>query len=325
MTWAGQREKLPLGVSCLPAHFQPTALRVVSPKDSDAARLNAILNRKLAAVKKLLLRVELEEVPLTKALLHEALGKTPKANSATAAPVRVTPADFHAAWLAENPGQAPSSARRYQQVVAHLNAYRADWPVTQLTRADFLAYLQHAAGLGLVDSTVVKHVKFLRECFRLAGLAVPSWLKMQVRYGRSPALQAAELRQLIALPLFEQEALEQERDLFLLQTLLLLRDSDLRQLRPHHVAELELPGAGRVLVMSIRQAKTGDEVRLLRSFVRVRYVQGAATEEVVPPWQGITTHTARHTGADMVLLGSGGDFNLKEKALGHAGVYGHPN
>lgn len=360
VTWAGQREKLPLGVSCLPAHFQPAALRVVSPKDPDAARLNAILNRKLAAVKKLLLRVELEEVPLTKALLHEALGKTPKASPA-AAPACVTPADFHAAWLAGNPGQAPSSARRYQQVVAHLNAYRADWPITQLTRADFLAYLQHAADLGLVDSTVIKHVKFLRECFRLAGLAVPSWLKMQVRYGRSPALQAAELRQLLALPLFEQDALEQERDLFLLQTLLLLRDSDLRQLRPHHVAELELPGAGRVLVMSIRQAKTGDEVRLplpplaaaiwrkyggvlpvsvqqyrnrhmkllmeraglLQPFVRVRYVQGAATEEVVPLWQVITTHTARHTGADMVMLGSGGDSNLKEKALGHAGVYGH--
>jgi hypothetical protein len=58
VTWAGQREKLPLGVRCLLAHFQPTALRVVSPKDPDAARLNAIINRKLAAVKKLLLRVE---------------------------------------------------------------------------------------------------------------------------------------------------------------------------------------------------------------------------------------------------------------------------
>ncbi len=25
----------------------------------------------------------------------------------------------------------------------------------------------------------------------------------------------------------------------------------------------------------------------------------------------------------MIMLGSGGDSNLKEKALGHAGVYGH--
>jgi hypothetical protein len=57
--------------------------------------------------------------------------------------------------------------------------------------------------------------------------------------------------------------------------------------------------------------------------VRVRYVQGEATEEVVPLWQVVTTHTARHTGADMLMLGSGGDSNLKEKALGYAGVYGH--
>jgi integrase len=66
-----------------------------------------------------------------------------------------------------------------------------------------------------------------------------------------------------------------------------------------------------------------ERAGLTRDFVRVRYVQGEATEEVVPLWQVITTHTARHTGADMIVLGSGGDTNLKEKALGHAGVYGH--
>jgi integrase len=149
--------------------------------------------------------------------------------------------------------------------------------------------------------------------------------------------------------------------MFLLQTQLMLRDSDLRQLKPHHVTTLDLPGVGPTPVLSIRQVKTGDEVRLpllplaadirnryegqlpvkvqqhrnrymkllmervglTRDFVRVRYVQGEATEEVVPLWQVVTTHTARHTRADMVMLGSGGDSNLKEKALGHAGVYGH--
>ena len=50
---------------------------------------------------------------------------------------------------------------------------------------------------------------------------------------------------------------------------------------------------------------------LTRDFVRVRYVQGEAT------------HTARQTSADMIMLSSGGDTNLKEKALGHAGIYGH--
>lgn len=59
-----------------------------------------------------------------------------------------------------------------------------------------------------------------------------------------------------------------------------------------------------------------ERAKLTRDFVRVRYVRGEATEEVVPLWQVVTTHTARHTGADMVMLGSGGDSNLKEKALG---------
>jgi integrase len=361
VTWPGQRATLPTGVKCLPQHFSPGKARPVSTKDLDSARLNARLANIQLKITKEATQAETNEEPLTIEQLRLALGTKPKKEAGAPSRLLITPADFHEAWLAENPGQTSNSARRYKQVVAHLEAYRTGWPLTQLTRGEFLAYMQHVAELGLVDSTTMKHVKFLRECFRLAGLAVPTWLKMQVRYGRSPALQAHELRQLIALPLFEQDALEQERDLFLLQTLLMLRDSDLRQLRPHHVAEMELPGAGRVLVMSIRQAKTGDEIRLplpplaaaiwrkydgalpvsvqqyrnrhmkqlmeraklTRPFVRVRYVQGEATEEVVPLWQVVTTHTARHTGADMIMLGSGGDSNLKEKALGHAGVYGH--
>ncbi len=353
VTWEGQRQKMATGVSCLPAHFQPTAKRVVSPKDPHAA----IYNAKLAALVDKVEKAQLRAAASDEAFVPPVKPKRAKAE----APKLTTPADFHAAWLAENPHQGKSGARRYKQVVAHLEAYRADWPITTLTRKEYLDYMAHVAGLGLVDSTAIKHVKFLRECFRLAGLAVPSWLKMQVRYGRSPALQAAELRRLIGLPLFEQPALEQERDMFLLQTLLMLRDSDLRQLRPHHIATLDLPGVGPTPVLSIRQVKTGDEVRLplpplaaeiwsryqgqlpvkvqqhrnrymkllmeraglTRDFVRVRYVQGEATEEVVPLWQVVTTHTARHTGADMIMLGSGGDTNLKEKALGHAGVYGH--
>ena len=238
---------MPTGVSCLPAHFQPTAKRVVSPKDPHAA----IYNAKLAALVDKVEKAQLHAAAHDEAFVPPVKPKRAKVE----APKLVTPADFHAAWLAENPHQSKSGARRYKQVVAHLEAFRAAWPITTLTRKEYLYYMAHVASLGLVDSTTIKHVKFLRECFRLAGLAVPSWLKMQVRYGRSPALQATELRRLIALPLFEQDALEVERDMFLLQTLL-LRDSDLRQLKPHHVTTLNLPGVGPTLVLSIRQAKT---------------------------------------------------------------------
>jgi integrase len=157
------------------------------------------------------------------------------------------------------------------------------------------------------------------------------------------------------------EDLREEAALFTFQTLLLLRDSDLRSLRPHHVAPVDLPGHPATSVLTFRQDKTGDEVRLplppaaaaiwrwwegrppvprqqersrrlkqlarmaqfTRPFVRVRYVRNEPVETVLPLYKVVSTHTARHTGADMVMLGSGGDSNLKEKALGHASVYGH--
>jgi len=42
--------------------------------------------------------------------------------------------------------------------VAHLEAFRAEWPILTLTRRDYLEYMAHVAGLGLVDSTTIKHV-----------------------------------------------------------------------------------------------------------------------------------------------------------------------
>jgi hypothetical protein len=67
-------------------------------------------------------------------------------------------------------------------------------------------------------------------------------------------------------------------------------------------------------------------VGLERPFAYVRFYQGKPKEEVGPLWKYSTTHTARHTGADMVLWGSGGNQDLKELALGHlagASVYGY--
>jgi hypothetical protein len=74
---------------------------------------------------------------------------------------------------------------------------------------------------------------------------------------------------------------------------------------------------------NLRMKQLARMAKLARPFVRVQHVRGEPTEEVLPLYKVITTHTARHTGADLVMLGSGGDSNPKEKALDHAGVYGH--
>jgi integrase len=365
VAWDGQRAKLATGVGCLPAHFSPEARQVVMRKDPDHTRLNNELAKVEGAVNTVFTLASAESRPVTEAALvaaaRAALGKKPAGKRAVpevAAPV--TAQDFYALWQAENPGQTYNSARRYRQVVGHLEAYHPKWKLTELTRKDFLEYLAHLAALGLVDSTVSKHVKFLRECFRLAGKALPAWLKIKIRYGRAPALQQAEFRALLALELPDED-LRAEAALFSFQTLLLLRDSDLRALRPHHVTTVDLPGYPATPVLTFHQTKTGDEVRLplppaaaaiwyrwkgvlpvpsqqernrrmkqlarvaqlTRPFVRVQYVRDEVSELVLPLYKVITTHTARHTGADLLMLGSGGDSNLKEKALGHAGVYGH--
>jgi len=363
VAWDGQRAKLATGVSCLPAHFSPEA-RQVARKDPAHTRLNNELSKVGTAVSNIFTLASAQSRPVTEAELvaavRQALGKKPAGQKVPAAPVAVTPTDFYALWQAENPGQTYNSARRYRQVIGHLEAYQPSWPVLGLTRKGLLEYLAHLAALGLVDSTVSKHIKFLRECFRLAGQVLPAWLKIKTRYGRAPALQQVELHALMALE-FTDEDLRAEAALFTFQTLLLLRDSDLLAVRSHHVALVDLPGYPATPVLTFHQAKTGDEVRvplppaaaaiwqacrgvlavptqqernrrmkqlarvaqLIRPFVRVQYVRGEATEEVLPLYKVITTHTARHTGADLFMLGSGGDSNLKEKALGHAGVYGH--
>ncbi|WP_460500757.1 phage integrase SAM-like domain-containing protein, partial [Hymenobacter agri] len=265
VAWDGQRAKLATGVSCLPAHFRPAARQVILSKDPDATRLNNELKKVETAVSNVFTLASAHSQPVTEAELvaaaRLALGKKPAGKQAQAAPAAVTPTDFYALWQAENPGQPYNSARRYRQVVGHLEAYQPGWPVLELTRKDLLKYLAHLAALGLVDSTVSKHIKFLRECFRLAGKALPAWLKIKTRYGRAPALQPAELRELMALELSDDE-LREEAALFTFQTLLLLRDSDLRALRPHHVASLDLPGYPATLVLTFHQAKTGDEVRV---------------------------------------------------------------
>ena len=360
VTWPPrQRVTLATGVKCLPEHFKADKARPVSTKDPDAARLNAQLNNLRAAVLKTAERAELEEISLTPELLRAGSGRTKPAAAKTAEGLPVTPTELYTHWQADNPGQSYHSARRYKQVVGQLEAYQLGWAVLDITRKEFLEYLAHLAALELVDGTVGKNVKFLRECFRLAGKAAPSWFKMQTRYGRAPALRAEELRTLLDLRGLEPD-LAHERDLFVFQTQLLLRDSDLRALRPHYVEPVSMPGVA-VPVATFRQVKTSDEVRLplppaaaaiwkackgelavptqqernrrmkqlarvaqlTRAFVRVQYVREEPVETVLPLYKVITTHTARHTGADLVMLGSGGDSNLKEKALGHAGFYGH--
>ena len=56
--------------------------------------------------------------------------------------------------------------------------------------------------------------------------------------------------------------LAEERDVFMLRLLLLLRDVDLRGLKSHHIGLHELPVFGPTLCVELYQEKTGEPVRI---------------------------------------------------------------
>lgn len=379
--WAGgHRWKMPTGVKVLPTHWQPTKAKRIHTSAPDANALNLRLGRLLTAVQGVFLTAEgvgKPEADVTQAEIEAAVravgaGSQRRAKQVQAeaiaaadAPIKDTAtwAEFEQRWRAENEHLLSDGyLRMYKQVAGNLNEFDPKLRLATLTRERLAQYVAWLFAAGKRDSTVQRHYIFLRECQRMAGRPVPKWLgKVTVRHGRSPSLRRAEVQALAAAEL--PADLAAERDMFLLQLHLLLRDVDLRALKPHHVSPRDLPGHGPTLCVELYQQKTsepvlvplppaaaaiwqryggqlnlptqqernrrlkvlGQAVGLTRDFVEVAFSGKTRTEQVMPLWQVLSTHTARHTGAALLVLGSEGDQTLKEIALGHvsASVYGY--
>jgi integrase len=366
VTWASQREKLATGVSCQPANFQPTAKagRTIAKAEPGSSGLNTKLTTLVAELSHIFNKAEAHRQVVSR---DQVLALVAKPEPILVQPVAEVEdpllTDLLQQWEDEHAQSSPDSKRRWRQVASHLEAFHPGLRISQLTKAFYIQYLNYLHEQGLSDSTVGKQVSFLRSCLRVAERHIPTWLTVKVRKGRPVALRREEFLALAAFrPAHPYLQREQERVLF--QAMLLLRDSDFRQLRAYHVTEQEMAGVGRVLVLEFHQKKTGDEVRLPlpplaaaiwrawsyeppiitlqkrneyikelaqaagldRTFVRVRFRAGKPHEEPLPLHQVVSTHTPRHTGADLVLWGSQGDQNLKEAVLGHtsgASVYGY--
>jgi len=382
--WAGgHRWKMPTGVKVLPQHWQPTKTKRIHTAADNSIQLNLRLTRLLAAVQSVFTAAEGAGRPeadvmqdeIAAAVLAAGAGSqrraklpevpVPDPTKAAGGPMPPTAtwAEFETRWRAENEQTLSESyLRAAKQVVAGLTQFDSSLRLASLTKERLAQYVAWLYTQGKRDSTVQRHYKFLRECYRLAELSQPRWLgKFTARYGRSPTLRQAEVRALLTAEL--PADLSQERDAFLLQLLLLLRDVDLRSLKPHHVSAHDLPTYGPTLCVELYQQKTGEPVLiplpptaaaiwqrcegqlrlptqqernrrlkllgqavgLSREFVEVGFSGKTRIEQVQPLWQVITTHTARHTGAALLVLGSEGDQTLKEIALGHvsASVYGY--
>jgi integrase len=367
--WSGGRLQLSTGVKVLPTNWQPAKKQQINTREADANGKNLALARfstKLTKVFTDASSAERAEKAITADELRAAVGLGEPEAAPEPAPLPLTQQPLGALyqrWREENQGLASNTLRRYQQVVTHLAAWRPKLTLDTLTRKAVSEYQVYLQKQGLADSTFTNHVKFLRECYRTAGLNPPAYLKWRSPDARPVALTADELRQLIDYPFSAAQGhLAQERDAFVFQTLLLLRDSDLRRLRAGYVKEVTLLlGQPPVLVASMPQQKTTEElaapfpplaaalwrtyggrlpivsqqkrnarmkemaavVGLTREIIKVRWVAGQMHETPLPLCEALTSHAARHTGADMLLTGSG-DRNLVEIGLGHVNyVYGH--
>jgi integrase len=377
--WAGgHRWKMPTGVKVLPAHWQPTKSKRIHTSAPDANALNLRLTRLLTAVQGVFLTAEAERRPeasvtvadIQAALVEAGAGSRRVAAAPPAPPVdpnaplpdTATWAELHERWQRENTGRLSASVLGgFRQVLGHLEAFDPTLRVGTLTRERLTQYTNHLYEQGYKDGTVERHYWFLRECMMLTGRPAPKWLVLlNVRYSKAVSLQRAEVLTLATVPLVQH--LDRQRNMFLLQTMLLLRDSDLRALRPHHAQLRELPGYGMTLCIELYQQKTGEPVLiplpplaatiwqhykgqlpvfsnwhrnkgmrqaaeqagLTRECVMVSFSGKTKHEAMLPIWDALTTHSARHTGAMLLTWASDGDQTLKELALGHVSdsVYG---
>jgi integrase len=371
---------LPTGIKVLPTHWRPEKAKRIATAAENANQLNLRLTRLQEAVQSVFLKAEAagqSEATVSQADVEAAVSavrasarrrpKQKQDEGLLAVDSRLTATTpwikFEERWRAENTHLlAASTLRLYRQVVSSLNEFDTRLRLATLTKERLAQYVGWLYAQGKRDSSVQRHYSFLRECQRLAGLPVPKWLgRLPVRYGRAPTLRRTEVLAMLNAEL--PQDLAEERDVFMLQLLLLLRDVDLRSLKPHHISAHDLPGYGPTLCVELYQEKTGEPVRiplpppaaviwerwsgklpmptqkernrrlkqlgqvagLTRDFVANSFSGKVRNEEVMPLWQAVTTHTARHTGAALLILGSEGDQTLKEIGLGHvsASVYGY--
>ena len=167
-------------------------------------------------------------------------------------------------------------------MAGHLARFKPNLTIGELTRKQVADYRHYTQREGVADSTFRNHVKWLREAFRTAGLNPPKWLAYQAPELHPLALTANEFRRLVQHAFTPSERpLADERDVFVLQTLLLLRDSDMRRLRPGYVREMGvLLGQPPVLVASMPQKKRAS--RLCCPFASWPLTSGAPTLGACP-------------------------------------------
>ncbi|HEX8658252.1 MAG TPA: tyrosine-type recombinase/integrase [Hymenobacter sp.] len=280
----------------------------------------------------------------------------PRVEAAAADPGLLSFAELHSAWVKENKGiYSANTLKQQQHVPAELEVYRPGCRAQDLNERFVRGYVQHLLAQNMADGTIYNHFKFLRIVARRLGMDLKQpWLKYAASSSPQPDLEADELRRVLAVTLDEPH-LQQERDRWLLELFTCRRDADMKALGPEQLTQLTLAsgelvpalrhGMGKVArevlvplppiavrigerynwrlpLLSNQQRNTAikeiaKRAGLTRLFNDLKISGGKIQDHYRPLHEVISTHTARHTCATLMIEATEGDKSISEYMLGH--------
>jgi|GEM_PF-1397301 len=258
-------------------------------------------------------------------------------------------------WVAENQGiLKPAYLHKFKSVAKLLQAFRPKARAADLDEAFTKDYLRFLLKKGSSDATISREFKWLRIVGNRTGIpADVKWLRYQENSAAQLDLHKEELQQLIRARM-PTAALTEERDRWLLECFAGRRDADMESLS---ALQLEAVDTAEGIITCLRHAQkkttqltlaplpplalaigerwnwqlpirtnqyrnrvikeVAKAAGLTRKFNIMHISGGAVTDKHRPVHEIITTHTARHTCASLLLEGSDGDKSLSSFVLGH--------
>lgn len=271
-------------------------------------------------------------------------------------PGTLTFGEHHAAWVKENTGIFSANTIKQQaHVPGELEKYMPGCRAGDLGEKFVRGYVQHLLAQNMSDSTIYNHFKLLRIVARRLGIDPKAkWLAYASATPPQLDLEAEELRRLLAVTLKE-PGLQRERDRWLLECFTCRRDGDMKKLGPQQVTTITTLTGEVVPALRHTMEKVAREVLvplppvavaigerygwqlpvisnqernlaikeiakragLTRPFNDQKISGGKSQANYRPVHEVISTHTARHTGASLLLEGSDGDKSVSEYMLGH--------
>ncbi|MDO6389062.1 tyrosine-type recombinase/integrase [Pontibacter sp. BT731] len=255
-----------------------------------------------------------------------------------------------------------SHARKFRQVITHLNRHKPGITPQQMTEKAWHDYMAYLYSEELEDSTVGKHLQGWKNVLKMAGLPfdLPHLKNTFNTEKINHDLTWQEMKMLHEFT-FSKPQYREAIDAFLIACQLGLRRGDLESVKKLHLVTYET-SFGPTLCIRKRQGKTGQPVVVpfpplaksiydkyegmpkiqtnynellkdaakeakLNRLVTVESIRnGVLTEKEEPLHKVISSHKARHTAASRVREAS--DFETAQLVLGHAtagntGRYAH--